>query len=241
MTAPVESTAPTSSNDRSTAAAVSRPASRAAWLKQLHQWHWISSALCLIGMILFAFTGITLNHAADIESKPTLVSRTAQLPPELLKSLQPAPAASAAQGGSTASDPDGDSAAPLPAPVRQWLSTSLSHPIDDRAAEWSRDEIYLAMPRPGGDAWVRIARDSGEVEFENTDRGWISYLNDLHKGRHAGVAWSWFIDVFAAACLVFSITGLLILKFHALNRPSTWPLVGMGLVIPALLALLLIH
>ena len=55
------------------------------------------------------------------------------------------------------------------------------------------------------------------------------------------MAWSWFIDVFAAACLVFSITGLLILKFHAVSRPSTWPLVGLGLVIPALLALLLIH
>ncbi|RKW98339.1 hypothetical protein D9B85_13640, partial [Corynebacterium diphtheriae] len=28
---------------------------------------------------------------------------------------------------------------------------------------------------------------------------------------------------------------------HAGNRPSTWPLVGLGLVIPLLLALLFIH
>ena len=39
---------------------------RGFWLRTLHQWHWISSAICLIGMLLFAFTGITLNHAADI-------------------------------------------------------------------------------------------------------------------------------------------------------------------------------
>jgi hypothetical protein len=204
-------------------------AKRSGWLKQLHQWHWISSALCLIGMILFAVTGITLNHAADIESKPAIVSKTAQLPGELAAPLKP----------TSANEPD--SKAPVPASVRGWLAKELGRTIDGREAEWTRDEIYLAMPRPGGDAWVRIARDSGEVEFEDTDRGWISYLNDLHKGRHTGVAWSWFIDIFAVACLLFSITGLLILKFHAVSRPSTWPLVGLGLVIPALLALLLIH
>lgn len=205
------------------------PAKRSGWLKQLHQWHWISSAICLIGMILFAVTGITLNHAADIESKPAIVSKTAQLPVELAAPLKPKSAGEA------------DSKAPVPASVRTWLAKELGRGIDGREAEWNRDEIYLAMPRPGGDAWVRIARDSGEVEFEDTDRGWISYLNDLHKGRHTGVAWSWFIDIFAVACLLFSITGLLILKFHAVSRPSTWPLVGLGLVIPALLALLLIH
>ena len=34
---------------------------RSFWLKQLHSWHWISAALSLVGMILFAVTGITLN------------------------------------------------------------------------------------------------------------------------------------------------------------------------------------
>lgn len=214
-------------------AKAANPAARAAWLKQLHQWHWISSAVCLIGMILFAVTGITLNHAADIESKPVVISKTAQLPAELAAAVKPKAANETAN--------ETDSKAVVPAPVRAWLSQTLGRPVDGREAEWSRDEIYLAMPRPGGDAWVRIARDTGEVEYEDTDRGWISYLNDLHKGRHAGVAWSWFIDLFAVACLLFSITGLLILKFHAVSRPSTWPLVGLGLVIPALLALLLIH
>ena len=39
---------------------------RSFWLKQLHSWHWISAAVSLVGMILFAVTGITLNHAASI-------------------------------------------------------------------------------------------------------------------------------------------------------------------------------
>lgn len=110
-----------------------------------------------------------------------------------------------------------------------------------RAAEWSEEEVYLSLPRPGGDAWLRLGLADGELEYERTDRGWISYFNDLHKGRNTGAGWSWFIDIFAAAALVFSATGLLILKMHAGNRPFTWPMVGMGLVVPLLLALLFIH
>ena len=94
--------------------------------------------------------------------------------------------------------------------------------------------VPVAMP---GCGWL----SDGAVEYERTDRGWISYLNDLHKGRNTGGAWSLFIDVFAIGCLVFCITGLLILKMHAQRRPMTWPMVGLGLVLPALLVLLLVH
>jgi hypothetical protein len=194
----------------------------------LHQWHWISSALCLLGMLLFAFTGITLNHAGDIEARPVVSTRSVQLPDALL-----APLATAAAGG--------ERDAPLPEAVRDWLAETLDTRIGASEAEWSADEIYLAMPRPGGDAWLRIELAGGEVEYERTDRGWIAYLNDLHKGRHAGIAWSGFIDLFSVACLVFSITGLFILQMHAGNRPTTWPVVGLGVVIPLLLAILFIH
>ena len=83
--------------------------------------------------------------------------------------------------------------------------------------------------------------ETGELEYESTDRGWIAYLNDLHKGRHTGSAWSLFIDLFAVACIVFSLSGLLLLLRHAGGRPGTWPLVGLGLLLPVLLALLFIH
>jgi Uncharacterized protein conserved in bacteria len=66
------------------------------------------------------------------------------------------------------------------------------------------------------------------VEFEQTRRGAIAYLNDLHKGRNTGPAWGWFLDVFAVACVVFCLTGLLLLHLHARQRAMTWPLVGLG-------------
>ena len=50
------------------------------WLKQLHSWHWISSAISLIGLLLFAFTGITLNHAADVEGSPQTVESQQRCP-----------------------------------------------------------------------------------------------------------------------------------------------------------------
>ncbi|HBB79173.1 MAG TPA: hypothetical protein DC050_13285, partial [Pseudomonas sp.] len=57
------------------------------WLGTLRQWHWISSALCLVGMLLFAVTGITLNHAAQIEASPKIVERQAMLPAPLQQRL----------------------------------------------------------------------------------------------------------------------------------------------------------
>jgi hypothetical protein len=204
---------------------------RAVWLRQLHQWHWISSALCLLGMLLFSFTGITLNHATQIEAGPTVLSRETQLPQALREEVR-----RMANGEvDTAHNP------PLPAKVCDWIAEKWSLKLHAQPAEWSADEVYVPLRRPGGDAWLRIGLEEGVMEYELTERGWISWLNDLHKGRHTGVVWSWFIDIFAAACLVFSITGLLILKFHAANRPTTWPMVGMGVLIPALIALLFIH
>ena len=204
---------------------------RAYWLKTLHEWHWVSSALCLIGMVLFSITGITLNHAADIEAKPKVVNRTAMLPPELLREVAAdLPAAKSRQDK-----------AELPQAFQSWLRERWDVETQGRAAEWSNEEIYLSLPRPGGDAWLRLGLQDGALEYERTDRGWLSYFNDLHKGRNTGAAWSWFIDIFAAAALVFAVTGLLILKMHAGNRPFTWPMVGMGLVLPLLLALLFIH
>lgn len=198
---------------------------RGFWLRTLHQWHWISSAVCLIGMLLFAVTGITLNHAAKIEASPQVQNRQLELPAAVLDQL--------------GTREDGN--APLPRAARQWLDEALDISIGGRAAEWSPEEIYLSLPRPGGDAWLSIDRASGAVEFESTSRGAVSYLNDLHKGRNAGPAWGWFLDVFAVACLVFCITGLFLLHLHARQRRMTWPLVGLGLMIPLLIALLLIH
>lgn len=201
-----------------------RAQTRAAILRQTARWHWISAAVSLIGMLLFAATGITLNHAGAIEGTPRRTERTAQAPEPVLQALR------------------GAGAGALPAVARDWSREALEATIPAAAGvEWSDEEAYVALPGPGSDAWVSIDLASGEALYERTDRGPVAYLNDLHKGRNTGPAWSWFIDIFAIACVVFCVTGLILLQLHAHARRSTWPLVGAGLLIPLLLALFLIH
>jgi hypothetical protein len=198
---------------------------RAFWLKHLHRWHWISSAISLVVLLLFSVTGFTLNHAARIEASPHVERRVATLPADLLTQL-------------VARRP---TSAPLPTPVAAFVTGNTGAPVEGRPGDWSDDEVAVSLPRPGGDGWVSIDRETGEIQYETTDRGWLAYVNDLHKGRNTGPVWSWFIDIFALACVVFALTGLLLLQMHAGQRRMTWPMVALGLVLPVVIALIFIH
>lgn len=225
---PVADRLPRAARERTPPPATPRKSrkARAFWLKQLHTWHWVSAAISLAAMLLFSATGITLNHAASIGAAPIVTQSEGRIAPDLLTRLPPAGSATAA----------------LPAKVAAAVARAVPLDPAGRPADWSsEDEVYVAMPGPGRDAWVSIDRATGEVSAEVTERGWISYLNDLHKGRNTGSAWFWFIDLFAVACVIFTLTGLLLLQIHAKHRPMTWPLVGLSLAAPLLLALIFIH
>jgi|SRR5690554_82639 len=187
----------------------------------MHTWHWISSAISLICMMLFAITGITLNHPDWFESDPQEVYQEAQLPDSLLTPLIQQ------QTGS------------LPDAITLWLEQQLKHQlaVTKLTPEWSSYEIYLQQPIPGGDRWLSINLDDGLVTYSSTDRGWVAWLNDLHKGRNTHWLWTLFLDVFSVAVLVFCLTGLLLLQIHSKNRPSTWYITAGGLLLPTLIIL----
>ena len=180
---------------------------RLFWMTQARIWHWITGAATLVGMLMFSVTGITLNHAGQIEGKPVITEVTRVMPPDVLAQLGEAP-------------PEGETS---------------------RTGEWSEAEVYVGMPKPGGDAWLSIDRETGDVIFEDTNRGAVSWLNDLHKGRNTGPVWFWFLDIFSVAAILFCITGLVLLWMHAPRRPPTWFIVGAGLLVPALIAVFLVH
>ncbi|RAK68608.1 hypothetical protein DJ019_00865 [Phenylobacterium kunshanense] len=202
-----------------------RAQARATLLRQTLRWHWISAAICLVGMFLFAVTGITLNHAGQIPATPKTIAREGVLPEGLRAELRRVEARSGQ----------------LPPATRDWLRKEMKIRVPDDGVEWAPGEAYVALPGPGSDGGVTIDTATGDVAFEQTRRGAVAYLNDLHKGRNTGPAWAWFIDIFAVACVVFCLTGLVLLQLHSKARPSTWPLVGAGLLIPLLLAIFLIH
>lgn len=189
-----------------------------------HLLHWISAAVCFAALALFTITGITLNHAGSIGGKPVVTTHSAQVPEELRAALQSA-----------------GSASEIPPPLTAWLEQAFELSLASAVVEWSDEELYLSAPGPGRDAWISIDRESGAAKSEATNRGWIAYFNDLHKGRNTGLVWTIFIDVVAAACLFFSLTGLVLLQIQARQRRSTWPLVIGGTLLAFVLMIFLVH
>ncbi len=203
---------------------------RAVWLKRMHEWHWISSAMALLGLLFFALTGFTLNHASSFEaSKQQFTTERKDIPAALLDSLR----ADLRDNGEGEAEPT--------EPLRKWIRATFAVETAHRTADWKSDEIQLTLERPGGDAWIQLDLTRGVAEYHLTNAGWIAYLNDLHKGRHTGAVWSWFLDLIVVACVIFSVTGFVILKMHATRRQLTWPLVGFGILVPVLIAALFIH
>jgi hypothetical protein len=192
--------------------------------RTMHSWHWISAAICLAALLMFCITGVTLNHAGAIGATPAVRSGTAQLPQMLRASL-------------AGEHPRAE----LPARLAGWIEEQFQVPTRGAGIEWSDDELYLSAPGPGRDAWVSIDRHSGTAKFEVTDRGWIAFFNDLHKGRNTGAWWSLFIDLVAAACVFFALTGLVLLWIQARQRTSTWPLVAGGCGILVVLMIFFAH
>ncbi|MGN6364364.1 PepSY-associated TM helix domain-containing protein [Asticcacaulis taihuensis] len=194
------------------------------WRNQLRQWHWISSALSLVGLLLFSVTGFTLNHAAQIEAQPKVTKIERQVPQTALAGLASV-------------------TANVPLTPVQATAIRGATGIDVRGATVDADEdgIYLTLSAPGVDSTLEISRIDGHAIYERTDRGLIAVLNDLHKGRHSGPVWAMFIDLIAIACVVFSVTGFGLLWLYARGRRITWPLVALGLVLPFILFLLFVH
>lgn len=190
-----------------------------------HLLHWISAAVCFSALVLFTVTGITLNHAGAIGGQPVVTTHSARLPEPLRAALMVGAA----------------DATRLPPALGEWIGREFGIEPGAAAIEWSDEELYLSAPGPGRDAWVSIDRDTGDARSESTERGWLAYFNDLHKGRNTGLAWRVFIDVVAAAVLFFALTGLVLLQIQARQRPSTWPLVVGGTVFAMVLMIFFIH
>lgn len=199
--------------------------SRAAfWKGQLRTWHWISSAICMAGLLLFAITGFTLNHAASIEAEPKTVTRDVSLSPALVSLLAKA-----------------ENGVPLKDEMATGLQKETQVNVAGRDVEAADGELTVDLAGPGIDSYLTVDLASGDATYERIHRGAIAVLNDLHKGRDAGPIWGWFIDIIAIGCILFSLTGLGLLWIHARGRAWTWPLTTVGFVIPIILFLIFVH
>lgn len=175
-------------------------------------------------MLMFAVTGVTLNHAGLFEKPGQPVVREVPLPDALSDRLSQLP-----QGAAVP--------APMVAEIRRLTDADLS----DRTIDNQSGEMIFDLTTPGLDRILTIDLNAKAIIYEVTDRGTVALFNDLHKGRHAGGAWKFLIDVAAAFFVVFALTGFGLLWLHARTRISTWPLTALGLVVPIVTFLILVH
>jgi len=86
----------------------------------------------------------------------------------------------------------------------------------------------VSFKGPGYAADAFIDRGTGSFDVTETKMGLAAILNDLHKGRDSGHAWSVLIDVAAVFMTFVSVTGLVLLCFLAKRRFSGFAAAGVG-------------
>jgi hypothetical protein len=96
--------------------------------------------------------------------------------------------------------------------------------IDDR-------ELSLTFNGPGYLADSFIDRETGKYELTITRFGAVAVINDLHKGRDSGKAWSWIIDISAVLMTLVSISGIILICFIKKKRLSGFIIATVGTVV----------
>ena len=96
------------------------------------------------------------------------------------------------------------------------------HHLKGAVSEFVSDsyECMIVFKGPGYSADVFIDRNSGAYTLTEIKTGAVAILNDLHKGRDSGTAWSWVIDISAVLMIFVSVTGLALLFYLKKRRRS---------------------
>jgi hypothetical protein len=94
------------------------------------------------------------------------------------------------------------------------------HGVRGAVADFSVDdrECAITFKGPGYSADAFIDRKTGRYRLTQTSHGLVAVLNDLHKGRDSGAAWSVVLDVSAGLLVLVSLTGLILLFYLKLRR-----------------------
>ncbi len=75
------------------------------------------------------------------------------------------------------------------------------------------DQVQVSFKGPGYSADGFVDRRLGKYEMNENRLGVVAVINDLHKGRDTGKAWSGIIDVSAILMVLVSLSGLVLIFF----------------------------
>lgn len=153
------------------------------WARMLHIY---MSMAGFVLVLLFAVTGVTLNHQDTGWGEPQTSTSQLTLPKDVVAAADRAAIAGRIQ-----------------------QALNISTPLSEFQAY--DDEIDLAFHAPGRRVHAIVTRATGEAKVMTEWRGKVGVINDLHKGMETGTTWKWLVD-FTAVLVGFSaLTGLMTL------------------------------
>jgi hypothetical protein len=213
-----------------------RPARRTLSIRFAALIRWLHIYLSMFGLasvLFFSVTGLTLNHPdwffAGAESR---VEAEGQIDPRWLHLDTPSPSSSGEE-----QEPD-----PSRGVAKLEIVEHLrgAHGIRGALAEFRAEEAecLVTFKGPGYAADAFIDRESGRYNVSQTYHGFLAVINDLHKGRDTGPAWSALIDVSAVLMTLISLTGLVLLFYLKLRRVPGLAVTLLGTVAVAAVYLL---
>lgn len=171
-------------------------------------------------LLFFAVTGITLNHQDRFVGEPKVARLTGTIDPAR---LNPA-------GGATVDQ------TPIVAQLRRTHGIK-AHMSDFRVDD---DQVTVSFKGPGYAADAFVDRRTGKYDLTESRMGVIAIINDLHKGRDSGAAWSQIIDWSAILMVLVSITGLVLIFFLHKRLMLGLAVLGIGTVVCAAVYMFLV-
>lgn len=169
--------------------------------------HIYVSMFGLLSVLFFSVTGITLNHPDwFFEGAQSLTHESGEMNLDWV-------------GVPEEIEGDGESADDV-ARLEVVEFLRATHGIKGALAEFTVDEFECAVtfkgPAYSADAY--IDREDGTYTLTESYAGFVAVMNDLHKGRDAGTAWKWLIDISAVILTLASATGLVLMIYLKKRR-----------------------
>ena len=155
--------------------------------RYVHGW---LSAFAFIILLFFAATGLLLNHPEWFKSDQQEQSFKLTLPSTLLHSIQ---------------DQENPSQ-----PILDYVRRQHGFIGRYKSSEVLDGEVMIRLESPAGSTDVWVLLDNGETEITSKPASTVSLLNDLHRGKNVGTAWSWLIDISAIIILLLSLAGYIL-------------------------------
>ncbi len=185
--------------------------------RQTHSWarwlHVYASMICLVVVLFFSVTGLTLNHPGwTLGDDPTTETHDGTFPFDIVD------------------DGEVDFLA---------ISEYVRSEFDVGGTVTSHDIVgtdgAITYRNPGYSADLFFDTSSGSFDLSIEQSGAVAVMNDLHKGRDTAPFWRWVIDISAAALVLISLTGLCMQFFLRKRRTSALSLAAGGGVLLVLL------